>query len=184
MKKILLILVSISLLISCTKEFEINKQNVESTYKIEDRSLNLANNEIKYFVNLNKYMTGTEVNNIYLQNNQIQKLNISDFDKLGRLDISNNEVRFINDLSLPKNIRHLSVAWNSLDNLNGLEQYINLKTLDLSHNNLEDEDIDLWMFERLKFVNIDGNNVSIELINKVNEFNALYLSQNKKPFSE
>lgn len=184
MKKMIFIIVLILLLNSCSSEYEINTDNIEGTYRIDDRSLNLDNKNITVFLNLNKYMSWTEVNNIYLQNNKIQRLDISEFSKLWRLDISNNDIRFINDLKLPKKIRHLNVSGNSLDDIDWLDNYLEMKTLDLSNNNLDDNDINFSKFKKLRYINIEWNKVSTGVINKINDFNSVYLSQNKKPFSK
>jgi internalin A len=129
-------------------------------------------------------MTETEVNNIYLNNNKIQLLDISWFDKLGKLDISNNDIRFISDLKLPLTIRHLNLSNNKITNLNGLEKYTKLKTLDISFNNIEESAIVVKWLNNLKYINIEWNKVSTWTLSKLNEFNSVYLSNNKKPFSE
>jgi hypothetical protein len=78
MKKLLLITLSFFLLTSCGKvPFVLSDEIVQSSYKITDRSINLSNKGIENSVNLTEYMTETEVNNIYLNNNKIQLLDIS-----------------------------------------------------------------------------------------------------------
>lgn len=182
MKKILALIVISLTLVSCWK-YDINKENIETTYKVENRSLNLDNKWIENFVNLNEFMIWTEVNNIYLQNNKIQKLNISDFKELWRLDISNNEIRFINDLTLPENIRHLNISNNNLSDIKWLDKYNNIKTLDISNNNIKGTDLNLEIFPKLKYINITWNNMNDDILKKVDTFNSIYLSNNPIPFS-
>lgn len=185
MKKLLLIALSFLLLTSCGKEaFQLSNEKVENSYKTPDRSINLSNKWMENSVDLTEYMTGTEVNNIYLNDNKIQLVDVSKFDKLWKLDISNNDIRFISDLKLPLTIRHLNLSNNKLTNLKGLEKYTKLKTLDISFNNLEESAIIIKWLKNLKYINVEWNTVSDELISKLNQFNATYLSNNKKPFSE
>jgi len=183
MKKILLIITSIVLLLSCTIWFELTNVSVKESYKISDRSINLSNNKITGFVNMNTYMSGIEVNNIYLSNNQIQLIDVSWFEKLWKLEINNNKIRFLSDLKLPIKIRHLNISWNQIDSIIWIEKYKKLKTLDISFNNLDIKDLDLTLFKNLQYINIEWNSFDLDFINKVNDFNALYLSKNKKPYS-
>ena len=184
MKKLLLIPI-LFLFVSCGSNFEVNQENVANTYKGEDRSLNLTDENINGFVNLNGYMSGTEVNNIYVQDNNIEWLDISDYEDLWTLDISNNNIRFIWDLKLPLTIRHLNLSWNILTSLKWIEKYTKLKTLDISNNNITDDEIDISPLENLLYINMDNNpDMSDEKINATKEFNSIYLSTNPKPFSE
>ena len=183
MKKIILTGISLFFLVSCwTAKIELTNDTVNDSYKISDRSINLSNKNLDYYVNLNNYMTGTEVNNIYLNNNNIEIININKYDKLWTLDISNNNIRFISDLNLPLTIRHLNLSNNNLTNLQGLDKYTKLKTLDLSYNNLEESDIVIKGLDDLKYINIEWNNISTVWLDKINDFNRVYLSNNKIPF--
>jgi len=184
MKKVLLLVSLVLFISSCSNEFEFTKENVESTYKVENRSLNLEGKNIKNFVNLNSYMSGTEVNNIFVWNNEIQLIDVSWFEKLWKLDINNNDIRFIWDLKLPEKVRHLNLSNNNLDSLKWLEKYTNLKTIDLSYNNLEDEDLIFDSYPRLKFINIEWNNVSEEMLETIDSFNARYLLNNEDPYAD
>jgi hypothetical protein len=184
MKKISIFLFLLLLLTSCWKSFELNQKNIDDTYKTPDRSINLSNKWIKSFVDLNTYISEKEVNNIYLNDNNIQTINVSWYNKLWRLDISNNDIRFISDLKLPITIRHLNLSHNNLTNLKWLEKYTKLKTLDISYNNLEESGIVVKWLKNLKYINVEWNKVNDELISKLNQFNSVYLSNNKKPFSK
>jgi hypothetical protein len=67
MKKILIAMISLLILASCGKTaFELSNESLLQSYEVPDRSLNLVEKDIKGFINLNLYLTGTEVNNIYL----------------------------------------------------------------------------------------------------------------------
>lgn len=182
MKKLVVVFLAV-FLFSCSNEFKLTKENVESTYLEENRSLNLEGKSLPQFLNLNKFMKDTEVNNIFVWNNKIQVIDISSFEKLWKLEIDNNDIRFIWDLKLPENIRHLNLSHNNLDSLKWIKKYKNLKTLDISYNNLDDEDIDIVWLERLKYINIEWNNVSEEMLEKAANFNTRYLINNEVPYS-
>ncbi|QFR39745.1 leucine-rich repeat domain-containing protein [Candidatus Gracilibacteria bacterium 28_42_T64] len=184
MKKVLIAIVSILLLASCGKTaFELSNKSLLASYETPDRSINLVGKEIKGFINLNLYLTGTEVNNIYLGNNEIELLDISGYNKLGRIDLGNNNLRFGSDLKLPANIRHINVSNNKLTNLEGFSGLEKLKTLDVSYNNLDEEDIKgLTKLNKLQYLNVEGNDVSQELLDKMTEFNKVYLSTHAMPY--
>lgn len=183
--KIPLILLSIIfILFSCSNNFEMTKENVENTYKLENRSLNLVNKDIANFVNLNKYMSWTEVNNIFLWNNRIQLIDVSGFNKLWTLEINNNNIRFISDLRLPLTIRNLNISNNNLTNLKWIEKYLKLKIIDISNNKLDDKSLILLKsLKNLKYINIEWNDISEKILEEIKAFNSTYLSNNKKPFS-
>ena len=180
MKKTIILLL-IFILSSCSS-YELNKENIEKTYIIENRSLNLQNKNIKWFVNLNIFMSETEVNNIFIQNNNIDTINISDFKDLWTLDVSNNNIRFISDLKLPFKIRSLNLSWNKLTSLKWLEKYKFLKKIDISNNNLKEKDIIFKSFKYLKYINVIWNDISKEFTQKIDRFNSLFLSNNLVPF--
>ena len=128
-------------------------------------------------------MTWSEVNNIFIWNNKIQLIDVSWFDKLWKLEINNNEIRFISDLKLPITIRHLNISNNNLTSLKLIEKYSKLKTIDISNNKLTDKDFEYfkWM-KNFKYINMEWNEVSEELLLKINKFNSMYLRNNEEPF--
>lgn len=189
MKKIISIIFVTLFIVSCgtstesTKEINLTKEYIETQYIENDRSINLSNTQLKWFINLNKFKTEKEVNNIYISDNNIEVLYISTFDKLWKLDINNNPIRFINDLKLPISIRHLDISNTKIDNLSWLEKYTALKTLNISNLNLDDKDIKiLWNFKKLIFIKIDWLVLSDESLNIINWINHRFLLKNSDPF--
>ena len=177
-------MISLLILASCGKTaFELSNESLLQSYEVPDRSLNLVEKDIKGFINLNLYLTGTEVNNIYLWGNEIEFLDISGYNKLGRIDLVNNNLRFVSDLKLPANIRHINISHNKLTDLNWLSGLEKLKTLDVSYNNLDEVDIK-WLtnLKNLQYLNVEWNEVSQELLDKMTEFNAAYLSTHTIPY--
>ena len=128
MKKILPLILFCILMVSCGK-IEITPELLEHSYNITDRSLQLSNIGVWGFINLNGLMNDTEVNNIYLEDNNIEMLNISEFDDVLRLDISNNKIRFLSDIKLPSDIGYLDISWNTLSNISDIIWYKKLKYL-------------------------------------------------------
>ena len=185
MKKVLLLIVSVFLISSCSNEFDGTKENIEATYKIENRSLNLENKNINFSLRLNHTMSGTEVNNIFLWQNKIQLIDVSWFEKLWTLEIDNNDIRFIWDLKLPLTIRHLNLSHNNLTSLKWIEKYTKLKTIDVSYNKLDSDSLKSleWM-KNLKYINVEWNSLSEKVLNKVNSFNSRYLLNNEIPFTD
>jgi len=184
MKKISILILSVFILISCWKTaFKLSNESILANYETPDRSINLVEKEIKGFINLNLYLTGTEVNNIYLWKNEVEILDISEYNKLWRIDLNNNKLRFGSDLKLPANIRHINVSNNKLTNLEWFSGLAKLKTLDVSYNNLDESDIKwLTKLNKLQYLNIEWNEVSQELLDKMTEFNAAYLSTHTMPY--
>lgn len=191
MKKILIFILPLILLFSCSEEKEeikevwytLSNQNLMQEYEVPDRSLNLSNKNIKWFVSFSQYLTWTEVNNIYLQNNSIELLDVSKYSKLWRLDLSNNLIRFWTDVKLPSGIRHLNLSNNSLSSIKWLSNLKKLKTVDISNNDLDDNDIKslIWL-DNLQYINIEWNKVSDNLRVEFWKFNARYLSTHKMPY--
>lgn len=165
-----------------TEPVNLTQEEVNVSYKQEDRSLNLNNKNLSGFVNFNKYLDDKEINNIYLADNNIEILDISNFDKLGRLDISNNVIRFGSDLRLPIGIRHINIANNNLDSLDGIIWLKKIKTLNLDGNNLDDDDIVLSDFPNLKYISAKNNNLSPDVLEAIDIFNNKYLINNPSPF--
>lgn len=184
MKKIIAVISVTFLLISCWNTFELTQEYIEKQYNESDRSINLENTELTGFISLNEYKTEKEINNIYLSNNNIDVIYISSYDKLWKLDISNNSIRFIWDLNLPEKIRHIDLSYNDLDNIDWLEKYTQIKTLNLSHNNLDDDDLkNISEFEKLIFIKVEWNDFSPETLHEINTINARFLAVNQDPFN-
>lgn len=124
-----------------------------STYIEENRSLNLNEKGITDFVSLNGLNGKTEIVNIYLSDNSIEVLNISEYTDLGRLVIANNNIRFFGDIKYPAQIRHLDLSGNILENLDGIEKLTELKTLNVKNNKLDDEDFKILAgLEKLQLI--------------------------------
>lgn len=124
-----------------------------STYIEENRSLNLNEMGILGFVNLNGLNGDTEIVNIYLSDNSIEVLNISEYTDLGELTIANNGLRFFGDVKYPAQIRHLDLSGNLLESLDGIEKLTELKTLNVKNNKLDDEDFKILAgLEKLQLV--------------------------------
>lgn len=184
MKKFCVLFVSV-FLVSCgwvqDSDGDITAESVMSTYKKQDRSLNMADADISGFVSLNGLNGDTEIVNIYLQNNSIEVLNISEYEDLGRLNISNNGINFFGDIKYPSSIRHLDLSYNNLESLEGIQALTELKTLNVAHNKLTEEDFKvLWGLKKLQFIWVAGNDISPEFENNMNTFNAAYLGRIKR----
>lgn len=153
-----------------------------SSYQQENRSLNLNEKSITGFVSLNGLNGDTEIVNIYIANNDIDIINVSEYPDLGRLDISGNNITFFADLKLPNQIRHLVLADNNLQNLDGIELLTELKTLDISGNRLDEADLkQLANLPKLQFIKVEGNeDISPEMTQQLNEFNIKYLQSTKQ----
>lgn len=186
MRNILIFISLVLFLVSCGYDdsYKLNKENVEKTYKRVDRSLNLEDKKIKWYISLNKYMSWTEISNIFIWNNEIELINVSWFEKLWTLDIKNNNISFIWDLKLPNNITSLNLSWNDLSDIKWIEKYTKLKKIDLSYNKLTDEDFEsLKALKNLIYINVKWNDVSEELLNQISNFNATFLYNNDAPFT-
>lgn len=183
MKKLITLFLLTFILISCGSAIELTQEYIDNQYNVEDRSISLENNQLSGFINLNEFKNDIEVNNIYLSNNKIEVLNISDFNKLWKLDISNNNIRFISDLNLPLNTRHLNISNNNLDSLSWLDKYENIKTLNISNNNLDDNDLkDIVKLKKLIFIKAEWNNFTAEMLQSINSINHRFLLKNNDPF--
>lgn len=186
MRNILIFISLVLFLVSCGYDdsYKLNEENVEKTYKRVDRSLNLEDKKIKWYISLNKYMSWTEISNIFIWNNEIELINVSWFEKLWTLDIKNNNISFIWDLKLPINITSLNLSWNDLSDIKWIEKYTKLKKIDLSYNKLTDEDFEsLKALKNLIYINVKWNDVSEELLNQISNFNATFLYNNDAPFT-
>ena len=187
LKAIITSIFIILLLTSCWKaelvSYDFNDQNLMRSYEAPDRSLNLWSKHIRGFVNMNLYLTWTEVNNIYMQNNYIEIIDISWYKKLWRIDLSNNLLYFWWDIKLPSDIRHINLSNNKLTSLDWLSGLKKLKTLDLSNNALDDDDIK-WLkwLNKLEYINVKWNNVSQKILDKFDKFNEKYLSTHEMPY--
>ncbi len=189
MKLYFTFIASLFLLISCFWEkeidrwYELSDGNLIMHYEKEDRSLNLENKDIRGFVNINLYLTWTEINNVYLKWNSIEWIDVSELYKLWRLDLSGNSIKYSNDLKLPKDIRHLDLSNNWLETIESLSWLKKIKTLDLSNNNLDDEDFkSLKWLEGLQYLNLEGNSISQKILDRLTEFNAKYLQTHEMPY--
>jgi len=132
-------------------------------------------------VNLNDIKPDVEVGNLYLSENSIEVLNISEYENLGKLELQNNNITFFGDVKYPKKLRQLDLSFNNLQNLDGIEELTELQTLNLSFNKLDEDDFKaLAGLDKLRLVYVDGNDVSLEFIEKITNFNFQYLSRIKK----
>lgn len=157
MKRFIVLILSLLFLVSCgtssPSSVELTSDAVMKTYKQENRSLNLEAKDISGFVSLNGLNGDTEIVNIYLSDNSIEVLNISEYTDLGRLVIANNNIRFFGDIKYPSQIRHLDLSGNMLESLDGIEKLTELKTLNVANNKLDDEDFKkLANLKKLQFV--------------------------------
>ena len=184
---IIVMLMSAVLLLSCWKTelvwYDFSDEKLMMSYEAPDRSLNLWSKKIRGFVNMNLFLTWTEVNNIYMQNNYIETIDISWLKKLWRIDLSNNLLYFWNDIKLPSDIRHINLSNNKLTSVDWLSGLKKLKTLDLSNNDLDDEDIkSLSWLNKLQYINVKWNNVSQKILDKFDTLNAKYLETHEMPY--
>ena len=184
---IIVMLMSAVLLLSCWKtelvSYDFSDEKLMMSYEAPDRSLNLWSKKIRGFVNMNLFLTWTEVNNIYMQNNYIETIDISWLKKLWRIDLSNNLLYFWNDIKLPSDIRHINLSNNKLTSVDWLSGLNKLKTLDLSNNALDDEDIkSLSWLNKLQYINVKWNNVSQKILDKFDTLNAKYLETHEMPY--
>jgi len=118
-----------------------------------------------------------------LYDNNIEKIDVSGYTDLNRLNIANNKLTFFSDLKLPTSIRHLNASGNQLRTLDGIDKLTQLKTLDLRNNDLNDDDLDkISELENLKVVLVSGNpDISPDLINRLNNFSQKYIATIKNP---
>lgn len=82
----------------------------------------------------------SEVLHLYVSNNDIDVLNISEYSDLIRLVVDSNSFTFFNDIKFPNQIRHINLADNQLETLAGIENLGSLVSLNVSNNLLDEED--------------------------------------------
>ncbi len=178
MLKNIFIIGAIIFLSACSSSWDkqLTQEDFIEAYKLKDRSVTLSENTLKGFVSLNGFNGDTEIVNLYLDKNEIEVLNISEYKDLWRLVISNNNIRFFGDIQYPEKIRHIDISFNQLENLDGIEKLTELKTLNVSYNKLNEQDFQkLASLTKLQLVYADGNNVSIEFLQRLATFNSKYL---------
>ncbi len=152
-----------------------------SSYTSENRGVNLSDMELTWFVSLNGLNNNEEIVNIYISNNEIEVLNISEYPDLGRIVADNNLIKYFGDIKYPNDIRHISLANNRLETLDWVENLTELKTLDVSNNMLDEEDFKkLASLEKLQLIYAQGNDVSQDFLERLDEFNTAYLSTIKQ----
>jgi len=128
------------------------------------KTLNLADNAINDFSKISQ-MQGLEDLNIYSNPGIIDFTPIASIKGLKRLDISGNEIKNISKISNLRQLRALNIGGmknqNALKNLPVLPQ---LEEIDISKNNFTFSDLDLLNtfkdFKNLKTLNLSSNNIS------------------------
>lgn len=165
--------------------YELTQQTILSHYDSESRELDLSHLGIKGFITLGEYLSWSVINTIDISGNDIQKLDLSAIDTLVWLDASGNDIIFSSDISLPESIRHIDISENGLRDLKNFQHLSKLKTLNLSSNSLEDNDMSLKNFPKIEYVNIE-NNVLItwELQKFINQLNNAYEFKWEKWYTE
>jgi len=152
-----------------------------STYTRDNRGVDLSNMWLSWFVSLNGLNGEEEIANIYISNNEIEVLNISEFSDLLRIVADNNDIRYVGDIKYPVGVKHIDLSYNDLDSLEGIEALTELKTLNVAYNNLDEEDFKiLGELQNLVFIGVEGNNISEEFLSNMNSFNAKYLRSIKQ----
>ena len=186
MKKILFLSISLLVLSACLwsqKSYSdvLTTESFMSSYTSENRGVNLSDMDLSWFVSLNGLNNDEEIVNIYISNNEIEVLNISEYPDLGRIVADNNLIKYFGDIKYPNDIRHISLANNRLETLDWVENLTELKTLDVSNNMLEEEDFTkLASLKNLKLIYAQGNNVSDEFLERLDQYNAPYLQSIKQ----
>lgn len=182
MKHIALLLLTLTWLSACTPSFELTPESIMSTYQAPDRSLNLWDKGIAGFVNMNGLNGDTEIVNLYLQNNDIERLDVSDYSDLGRLDISNNDINYLANIKFPQQIRHIIITDSNLSTLDGIESLSELKTLDIRNNILDEDDLKkLANLPKLQLILAEGNpDISQQMLDNLAVFNIKYLQSIKQ----
>lgn len=124
----------------------------------------------------------TEIVNLYLQNNDIERLDVSDYSDLGRLDISNNDINYLANIKFPQQIRHIIITDSNLSTLDGIESLSELKTLDIRNNILDEDDLKkLANLPKLQLILAEGNpDISQQMLDNLAVFNIKYLQSIKQ----
>ena len=124
----------------------------------------------------------TEIVNLYLQNNAIETLDVSDYSDLGRLDISNNDINYLANIKFPQQIRHIIITDSNLSTLDGIESLSELKTLDIRNNILDEDDLKkLADLPKLQLILAEGNpDISQQMLDNLAAFNVKYLQSIKQ----
>jgi len=175
-----LILITFTL-ISCWESDSLSKKVLTKAYDAKSRSIDLSDSWIRGFVNLNDIKPDTEVGNLYLWENSIEVLNISEYKDLWKVELQNNDISFFSDVKYPEKVRQLDLSFNQLQNLDGIEKLTELQTLNLSYNQLDEEEFQkIADLTKLRLIYVDGNDVSDEFLIKIANFNFKYLSTIKK----
>lgn len=186
MKKTLMLALTLLILASCSNDLKDENDNLTakgfmSTYSKDNRGVDHSDSGLKGFVSLNGLNGDEEIANIYVSNNEIEVLNISEFSDLLRIVADNNNIRYFWDVKYPTDIKHIDLSHNELESLDGVELLTELKTLNVAHNKLDEEDFKiLWDLKNLQFIGVEGNDVSDDFLNNMNGFNAKYLRSIKQ----
>jgi len=145
------------------------------------------NNKFKKLFKLPK-----NIQELYLNNNKIKNINLSEYEKLTYLQIENNELSDIifndnviyNDIEISNNKLkklHINKCEKLIAEYNNIQDFninpINLIFLNLQNNNLQD--INLQNMINLQKLNIGYNNLSSINLNDCVKLDTLYIFNNK-----
>jgi len=113
-------------MVSCDRNvedesWELTGEIFMSAYTEEKRAVDLSDTGLKWFVSLNSLNGDMEIVNIYVSNNDIEVLNITDYPDLLRIVADNNNFNYFWDLKLPSTIKHIDLSYNHLKSLEGVE---------------------------------------------------------------
>ena len=177
MKKYLVWLISLLILVSCGST-QLSFEYFIEKYDRETLTLNLSDQGLQEMPDFEKYMTGSWLQDIYtidLSDNDIQRIPEGTFDifpNLKAIDLSSNDFKFGSDVSIPKTIKTLSLSNNILDAIAWFNAYTELSRVDLTDNNLEDNNLsEFGWFKKLVELRVEGNNISEELLESINKIN-------------
>jgi len=178
------VFITILLLISCSQaelideDWDLTAEGFMETYTRDKRLVNLSESWLEWFVSLNGLNGETEIVNIDVSDNAIEVLNITQYPNLLRLVADNNNFVYFTDIKFPENIKHLSLANNMLENLEGIENLKNLISIDISGNNLDEDDFQaLEGMDTLRYIEATGNNLSEEFQIGLFNYNQRYLAE-------
>lgn len=177
MKKRILFIVCIFLLSSCGAD-GMSSKYFEDKYDKQSQTLDLSDQDLVELPDFSAYIKWEwldEIETIDLSDNDIASIPSWTFDLFSSLDALNldsNNFKTGSDVIIPKTIRKLSLNDNELDDIEWFSTYTKLIQLHLNNNNLEDNDLwQLWGFKKLAELRVEWNNISEDLLQKINEIN-------------
>lgn len=145
-------------------------------YDENDQSIDFTNSRLNELPNLSacKQLTSLTLRSNFLSSGAFNQMN-----QLTELDLYENRIHSINELTLPSSLISLDLSFNSIKKIEGLNELINLTDLFLVHNKLSILS-GFDSLQSLKQLELGSNRLRrIDGLDRLNQLTHLWLGRNK-----